>query len=74
MTTLLCFYLFLFSINFDSQWSGNEVTVHDTGLTVTVPAPIGFPPVFYRKGSVPGIQLRNYLIKMNYTQGYHWEY
>ena len=74
MATLLCFTSSFFLFNFDSQWSGNEVTVHDTGLTVNVPAPIGFPPVFYRKGSVHGVQLRNYLIKMNFTEGYHWEY
>ncbi len=62
----------LFFVFQTQQWSGNEVTVEDTGLTVTVPAPIGFPPVFYRQGSVHGVQLRSYLIKMNYTSGYQW--
>jgi len=38
-----------------------------------VPAPIGFPPVFYQKGSVHGVQLRAYLLRMGYTQGYEWD-
>lgn len=44
------------------------------GLTVTVPAPIGFPPVFYQQGSQHGEELRAYLLKQGYTAGYHWDY
>lgn len=56
------------------QWSGKEVTAPAAGVTLTVPAPIGFPPVFYQKGSVYGAQLREYLLHMGYTVGYEWDY
>jgi hypothetical protein len=44
------------------------------GLTVTVPAAMGFPPVFYQQGSVRGAELRAYLLQQGYTDGYHWDY
>ena len=51
-----------------------EATDPDHGLSVTVPAPIGFPPVFYRRGSVHGEQLREFLLEKGYTEGYTWSY
>lgn len=44
------------------------------GLTVTVPAAIGYPPVFYQQGSVAGEALRAFLIERGYTEGYQWDY
>ena len=51
-----------------------EATDPEQGLSVTVPAPIGFPPVFYRHGSVHGEQLREFLLEQGYTEGYTWSY
>ena len=42
-------------------------------MTVTVPAEIGFPPVFYQQGSVMGEELRAFLVKQGYTDAYHWD-
>lgn len=46
----------------------------ERGLTVTVPAGMGFPPVFYQQGSRAGEELRAFLIAKGYTTGYHWDY
>ena len=51
-----------------------EATDPEQGLSVTVPAPIGFPPIFYRQGSVHGEQLREFLLEKGYTEGYTWSY
>lgn len=40
---------------------------------MTVPAAIGFPPVFYQQGSVAGEELRAFLVSQGYTEGYHWD-
>jgi hypothetical protein len=46
----------------------------ERGLTVTVPAGMGFPPVFYQQGSAVGAELRAFVIQQGYTAGYHWDY
>lgn len=58
------------------QWSGIVVSPTDPerGLTVTVPAGLGFPPVFYQQGSAVGAELRAFLLAKGYTAGYHWDW
>jgi hypothetical protein len=46
----------------------------ERGLTVTVPAGMGFPPVFYQQGSAVGAELRAFVVHQGYTAGYHWDY
>lgn len=43
-------------------------------FSLTVPAPLGFPPVFYKSDSVYGQQLRSFVVEQNYTYGYSWSY
>ncbi len=42
-------------------WSGREYVVSSQGLRVTVPAPLGQPPVFYKKGSAAGEEFQRRL-------------
>lgn len=37
-------------------WTGDTFGAPETGTTITIPAPIGEPPVFYKEGSEVGIQ------------------
>lgn len=57
-------------------WSGKEIALEDgawtSGLQMEVPAPIGFPPAFYKKGSSYGAELRAFLVEQGYTDGYNW--
>jgi hypothetical protein len=46
----------------------------ERGLTVTVPAGMGFPPVFYQEGSAVGAELRAFVVQQGYTVGYDWVY
>lgn len=58
-------------------WSDAIIVVPDDaeeGLTVLVPAPIGFPPVFYPIHSKYGADLHSFLIKKSYVDKYHWIY
>lgn len=43
-------------------------------MWITVPAPLGFPPVFYLENSVAGLQLRDFVLDRGYTEGYAWDY
>lgn len=54
------------------QWGGNiiDATASKDGVTLDVPAPVGFPPVFYNIDSVWGSELRSYIQKMGYDTGY----
>jgi len=45
-------------------WTGQEVSGGDLGRTVRVDAPFGSPPVFYRKGSSAGKDLRHYVLTL----------
>jgi len=43
---------------------GQEVSGGDSGRTVRVDAPFGSPPVFYRRGSSAGRDLRHFVLEM----------
>ncbi|CAM9105451.1 unnamed protein product, partial [Ectocarpus fasciculatus] len=46
-------------------WSGRVVDMSASvaGLQVTVPAPVGFPPVFFKADSAWGASLRNFVVE-----------
>ena len=46
-------------------WSGQTVQGGEEGTTMSVDAPFGCPPVFYRPGSEEGKKLRDYIISLD---------
>lgn len=46
-------------------WSGEVVAVDKNGQWTQVNAPLGQPPVFYKLGSVYGVELRAYLLSLS---------
>ena len=46
-------------------WSGNLSTSPAGGLNMTVPAPLGFPPIFYRSDSADGAAVRAGLVQLD---------
>ena len=49
-------------------WTGIEEHGGPTGKYIMVAAPLGYPPIFYVKGSVVGEKLRSYVIHKNLIQ------
>lgn len=60
---------------YDLQWSENMVYSNaNEGKWVTVPAGIGFPPVFYLQSSSAGADIQTYVQAQQYNSGYTWVY
>jgi alpha-glucosidase (family GH31 glycosyl hydrolase) len=55
-------------------WSGNHIQTGQVGMWLTVPASLGFPNVFYQKNSIYGNDLRQFIIKNGFSEGYSWNY
>ena len=55
-------------------WSGNNIQTDQVGMWINVPASIGFPNVFYQKNSIYGNDLRQFIIKNGFSEGYSWNY
>lgn len=73
-TNNVTIYFPINSGNWIHLWGGNLVTSISNGKSLIVPAGLGFPCVFYKQSSNYGQNLRNYLIREGYTQGYSWNY
>lgn len=55
------------------QWGGKIIDGSSPrGQWISVPAPVGFPPVFYKDSSAWGAQLRDFVVNQGYTVGFEW--
>jgi hypothetical protein len=62
------------NVNTEQKASSDNLRSKDMGIWLTVPAGIGYPPVFFKQSSLYGQQLRDYIIQKEYNTGYYWEY
>ena len=67
-------YFYLCENNLQLQWGGNLVDGRGSGRIISVPSPMGFPPVFFRASSTAGLNLRTFLLSKGYTEGFEWGY